>query len=170
MSVPTSPNANGDVASVLSEILASVKSLQQNHTNLASAVDAINGRVNILAGVKQVHDSAAPASRFTSGATASSSVQQKENELPQATPAATHEPVASTLPSSEAAPRRSSTSSKIILTSYPGQSGVDPLPMNWGHKDPNVRGPVVVSRHANTIRRRNGKSAQTFNFQFLTFM
>jgi hypothetical protein len=58
----------------------------------------------------------------------------------------------------DAQPRRTSVSkiSKIILTSYPGQAGVDPLPMQWGAKDPAVRGPVVVSRHANTIRRRNG--------------
>ncbi|KAI1663196.1 gtp cyclohydrolase ii protein [Pyrenophora tritici-repentis] len=60
--------------------------------------------------------------------------------------------------SADAPPRRTSVSkfSKIILTSYPGQAGVDPLPMEWGAKDPAVRGPVVVSRHPNTIRRRNG--------------
>lgn len=60
----------------------------------------------------------------------------------------------------EASPRRQSSafSSKIVLTSHPGQSGVDPLPMDWGNSDPDKRGPVVVSRHRNTIRRRNGTS------------
>ncbi|KAL8678006.1 MAG: hypothetical protein Q9186_005605 [Xanthomendoza sp. 1 TL-2023] len=45
--------------------------------------------------------------------------------------------------------------SRIILTTYPGQSGIDPIPINWGHVDPHQRGPVVVSRSQNTIRRRN---------------
>lgn len=52
-------------------------------------------------------------------------------------------------------------SSRIILTTYPGQSGIDPLVMNWGHANPSQRGPVVVSRSQSTIRRRNGM--QLFN-------
>ena len=54
-------------------------------------------------------------------------------------------------------PSRSSLTSRIILTTYPGQAGISPLPMNWGHSDPLQRGPVVVSRAQSTIRRRNGK-------------
>jgi hypothetical protein len=46
----------------------------------------------------------------------------------------------------------------IVRRTYPGQSGINPLPMDWGNKDPQERGPVVVSRGATTIRRRNGKS------------
>lgn len=46
--------------------------------------------------------------------------------------------------------------SRIILTTYPGQSGIHPIPMNWGHADPMLRGPVLVSRDQSTIRRRNG--------------
>ena len=58
----------------------------------------------------------------------------------------------------DASPRKQSSSftSKIVLTSHPGQAGVDPLPMNWGDHNPDQRGPVVVSRHKSTIRRRNG--------------
>lgn len=40
---------------------------------------------------------------------------------------------------------------------YPGQSGINPFPMDWGNKDDQLRGPVVVSRNPSTIRRRNGK-------------
>lgn len=46
--------------------------------------------------------------------------------------------------------------SRIILTTYPGQSGIHPVAMNWGHEQPLQRGPVVVSRNQSTIRRRNG--------------
>ena len=45
---------------------------------------------------------------------------------------------------------------KIILTTYPGQSGIDPIPLRWGNADPTERGPVAVSRAPSTIRRRNG--------------
>lgn len=61
-------------------------------------------------------------------------------------------------------PPRSTTtglSSRIILTTYPGQSGIDPMVMNWGHFDPTYRGPVVVSRSQSTIRRRNGTQWST---------
>jgi len=49
--------------------------------------------------------------------------------------------------------------SKIILTSYPNQPGVDPCPMSWGNPNPEERGPVVVSRHRSTIGRRNAVGA-----------
>ncbi|KAI4110873.1 MAG: hypothetical protein LQ345_006915 [Seirophora villosa] len=58
-----------------------------------------------------------------------------------------------------ASPQRGSASevsSRIILTTYPGQSGIDPVAMSWGHPDPAKRGPVVVARSQSTIRRRNG--------------
>jgi hypothetical protein len=52
--------------------------------------------------------------------------------------------------------QRSSLTSRIVLTTYPKQIGIQPLTMDWGHSDPLKRGPVVVSRAPSTIRRRNG--------------
>lgn len=46
-------------------------------------------------------------------------------------------------------------------STYPGQSGINPLPMDWGNKDPQERGPVVVSRTQSTLRRRNGEDSFT---------
>ncbi|KEQ61798.1 uncharacterized protein M437DRAFT_85249 [Aureobasidium melanogenum CBS 110374] len=142
--------ASGDAA-ILQEILASLKTIQQENTHLAAAVDAINGRVNILAGVKQVKD-------MTVDPTA-----VKHNKQPPADPVVP--PLSENTPSSpdlsamSGSGRRSSVTSKIILTSYPGQAGVDPLPMDWGNKDPSLRGPVVVSRNPSSIRRRNAIGA-----------
>lgn len=48
-----------------------------------------------------------------------------------------------------------------VRSTYPKQIGIKPLPLNWGHVDPNQRGPVVVSRATSTIRRRNGMSCHT---------
>ena len=37
----------------------------------------------------------------------------------------------------------------ISLTSHADGTGVDPLPISWGHPDPAVRGPVICTvRHA----------------------
>jgi len=45
------------------------------------------------------------------------------------------------------------------LTTYPGQSVVDPIPLDWGNGDPEKRGPVLVSRESKTITRRNAIGA-----------
>lgn len=140
---------------VLKEILDGLKALRTENSVLAASVDKINGRVNMLAEIKQLRDEAAreaPKANLNGD-------KAKEAESEKTVEAVSQQYEAP--PSSvDAPPRRASVSktSKIILTSYPGQAGVDPLPMEWGAKDPAVRGPVVVSRHANTIRRRNGMS------------
>lgn len=50
-------------------------------------------------------------------------------------------------------------SSRIILTTYPKQTGIKPIPLNWGAAEPTERGPVVVSRYSSTIRKRNAIGA-----------
>lgn len=48
----------------------------------------------------------------------------------------------------------------MISIAYPGQVGIEPIPLKWyGAKDPLERGPVVVSRHASTIKHRNSIGA-----------
>ena len=130
--------------------------MRLENSQLAAAIDKINGRVNVLAGVKQVKDEAA-----TDAVNGTLSKEKAKDAGSAQTVEAVSQQYEPTSPNAEAPPRRASVSktSKIILTSYPGQSGVDPLPMEWGAKDPAVRGPVVVSRHNNTIRRRNGMFA-----------
>lgn len=153
--------ADNDTAAVLQDILATLKSLKEDHSHLASAVDAINGRVNALAGIKHAHDGFAR--------DASSPQLKAQPQSPRSPP----QPVrgdpsrdsVSSLDGNHAngsqapAERRASTTKKITLTSYPGQAAVDPLPMEWGTKDPATRGPIVVSRNDSTIRRRNAVGA-----------
>ena len=50
-------------------------------------------------------------------------------------------------------------SRRIVLTTYPGQATVDPIPVNWGESDPVKRGPIIVSRQSGTIARRNAIGA-----------
>lgn len=145
----------------LDAIIAALNVLRQDQSQLAAVVDATNGRVNALAGVKQSQDgitqdgsprilpnspSIAPRGHQSRASTSSIDGYGKDINGHSST--------------SPPPPRKgSTTTSKIILTSYPGQSGVDPLPMNWGDEDPQKRGPVVASRSGITIRRRNAVGA-----------
>lgn len=165
--------ASGDAASasnqeeLLKQILFNLQSIRQDYQHLSTAVESIQRQFKVLSGVKQVHDVAggnhlsqtriAPtepsltadqqvASEFEAGPNAQPSLQLGPAEPSEARNAG--EPV-----------KQSATAtSRIILTTYPGQSGIDPLAMNWGHVDALRRGPVVVSRSQSTVRRRNGKT------------
>ncbi|KAK3716853.1 putative GTP cyclohydrolase [Vermiconidia calcicola] len=149
-------NDPADFNARLDAIISSLNALRQGQDQLASQVDGINGRVNTLAGVKQVKDGIA---------------QDVPASSPRVTARGWHsrESVSSTdgigrdindeAQSASPPPRKASTTSKIILTSYPGQAGIDPLPMEWGASDPEKRGPVVVSRGGTSIRRRNAIGA-----------
>jgi hypothetical protein len=131
-----------------------MKALRKENSSLATAIDAINGRVNMLAGVKQLQDDAANGG--ANGSARDGKVDEAAAEKTVEAVSQQYEPPPTV--AEAPAPRRASVSktSKIILTSYPGQAGVDPLPMDWGNRDYAARGPVVVSRHPSTIRRRNG--------------
>ncbi|KAK0354438.1 putative GTP cyclohydrolase [Friedmanniomyces endolithicus] len=162
-----------DTAALLQEILASVKSLKLDQTQLADTVEAINGRVNILAGVKQsrdgiVHDAAVPSPKIPPMA-ASPNLQPMASS-PRMIPKGHHprESVHSidgsgtqangTSQSTSPPPRQSSNAhSKIVITTHPEQA--DPLPNHWGNADATKRGPVVVARSPSTIRRRNAIGA-----------
>lgn len=50
-------------------------------------------------------------------------------------------------------------SKHIVLTTYPGQSGIDPVPLEWGAPDAKSRGPVIVSRSGAQLKRRNAMGA-----------
>ncbi|KAI8372033.1 GTP cyclohydrolase N terminal-domain-containing protein [Choanephora cucurbitarum] len=49
--------------------------------------------------------------------------------------------------------------SRVILTTYPGQQGIKPLTLNWGANSPHERGPIVASRHVESIKKRNAIGA-----------
>ncbi|KAF9146820.1 Uracil-regulated protein 1 [Mortierella sp. GBA39] len=48
---------------------------------------------------------------------------------------------------------------KPVITTYPGEKGVKPSKLNWGEATPQARGPIVVSRLANSINVRNAIGA-----------
>ncbi|CAO3631368.1 unnamed protein product [Cunninghamella echinulata] len=48
---------------------------------------------------------------------------------------------------------------RVILTTYPSQHGIHPIPLKWGAKDSKERGPVIASRHIESIKKRNAIGA-----------
>jgi GTP cyclohydrolase II len=179
MAVPDTTQPS--LSETLSEILNSLNSLTAGHAQLAAQVDAISGRLNVLSEVELSKVAASVATIQNGhamtplplpatnghGTTSAGSATSPSKAItddssppalsPMSSPSITPDDSAVSPP---VIPRRFSTgTSKIILTSYPGQSGVDPIPFRWGNPDPILRGPVVVSRNPSTIRRRNAIGA-----------
>lgn len=48
---------------------------------------------------------------------------------------------------------------RIILTTYPGGVGINPIPLKWGASEAVVRGPIVASRNAASLKLRNAIGA-----------
>lgn len=161
-----------DQHELLKQILSIVQSIQDGYQHLSAAVESIQGQVNAISEVKQVHDIAGknhPSQIQTRIAPTQPSSTGDQQIISETQPGPNAQ--ASSLELGSAGPSEArndgeslygrklsaNSTSRIILTTYPGQSGIDPLSMKWGHPDALVRGPVVVSRSQSTIRRRNGK-------------
>jgi GTP cyclohydrolase II len=57
-------------------------------------------------------------------------------------------------------------SNRVVLTTYPGQSVADPIPLQWGAADPQTRGPIIVSRSFDSFKRRNAIGAHGGSYSF----
>lgn len=153
---------NGSVPAsegLLSEILSTLKKMQVDHVQLAANVESLQSRVETQYTLTQL--------RNQSRGSIKDSPSLDPLNLPKAANGmSSSPPTSSTLsdaltqkPPPSPTARKTSVMSRIILTTYPGQSGIDPVPLDWGNPDPANRGPVVVSRHHNTLRRRNAIGA-----------
>ena len=159
--------ASGDAASpsdqheLMKQILSTVQSIREDYQHLSAAVECIQGQVNVLSRVKQVHDTTTTNHRSSTPTASAQSSRTGDERVARASSPGSGSTGPSEAPSDgECLYERkhsATATSRIVLTTYPKQSGIDPLLMNWGHDDALKRGPVVVSRSQNTIRRRNGK-------------
>ena len=153
-----------DPQDVLRDIHASLTSLRRDFQRLSTSVEAVEQRVEVLSGLRQLQESPLrPVLPVEVRSPKLSEVFSSQNGFNSASPS---RPGSSGSNRSNGVERKSSLSrasnsisSKINLTTYPGQSGIDPIRLIWGHVDPIQRGPVVVSRGKSTIRRRNAVGA-----------
>ena len=164
---PLDTSSQDDCVTLLKQMQASLQSMKSGFQRLSASVESIEGRVNVLSSVKQMDDAARtrhlPDKAHSSSPLIAAAIEREG--LPFAE--SLSRPSSSGSGQGEAYGRRgsplghtsSTLSSKIILTTYPSQSGIDPMPMAWGDKNPAQRGPVVVSRAKSTVRRRNAIGA-----------
>ena len=140
---------------VLKDIQSTLRSIQQDYRGLASSLEVIDERVNVIAGAKEVGATATDL-QSTNDAQSMPLNAEKLQTTPASIAGYTSAQDTTEENKLPVAARASGSSSRIILTTYPGQAGIDPIKMDWGQQDPILRGPVVVSRSQSTIRRRNG--------------
>ncbi|KAI4254081.1 MAG: hypothetical protein LQ352_003300 [Teloschistes flavicans] len=148
-----------DREDLLLQILNTLQSVQNGYNQLSQAVQNIQGR---LEGIVGQGPSPTRISQYVHNGETVESLHEKRQEEERSAAETPQELQAPTINWNIVSPQQNASSglsSRIVLTTYPGQSGIDPILMNWGHSDPVKRGPVVVSRSQNTIRRRNAIGA-----------
>ncbi|KAI1310058.1 GTP cyclohydrolase N terminal-domain-containing protein [Xylaria venustula] len=125
------------------EILRALRAIQQNQTKVAAEVESLSHRLDALAPSTHsptLNEKVSPESNLPA-----------ESALPQPALASPSKDESST---ARGQAEKAGFTSRIILTTYPKQIGINPIPLNWGAPGPE-RGPVVVSRSSSTIRKRN---------------
>jgi len=136
----------------MDEVRDALKTIAEGQAQLLSVVSSVSKRVDDL---EKDSKSASGTNAAVKTATIIPLVDGTETPplLPADAGSQSPPPVLAT------ADTQSGFTSRIILTTYPKQIGIKPLPMEWGEPDPLKRGPVTVSRNSSTIRRRNAIGA-----------
>jgi hypothetical protein len=163
----------------MADVLQALQSIQNSQSRLAAEVQSVSHRLDAFGAPAQV-----PGFDGTSGI----SPGIGEITASTTTPSQSPPPVSSNDQENDggaatggavSSSQKAAFTSRIILTcvfqesslvaepdadelrTYPKQNGISPLPLDWGAPSAPQRGPVVVSRAASTIRRRNGELAET---------
>lgn len=110
-----------DQATMMKDILEALKSLQMNQVQLASNVDAISGRVNVLAGMKEIREVALPPAALSpppKRAETNEEANHDEHSVPQSPsiPATALDGEGSSSQVSSHSRKTSTGTSRIILT------------------------------------------------------
>ncbi|RYP40742.1 hypothetical protein DL769_011722 [Monosporascus sp. CRB-8-3] len=136
----------------MDDVLKALGAIQESQRRLATEVESVSQRLDALA------PTAITPSPNTGIAPGPPSPDQERS----ATAAESITDASSPTTSAAVQAQKSGFTSRIILTTYPKQNGIDPLPLNWGAPDASRRGPVVVSRSSSTIRRRNAIGGEPY--------
>ncbi len=142
----------------LKDLMAGLKDLAQNQSQLLSEIHSVSQRVT---DIEKRPTARGDGTGLSASPALGPALPASLTHTPPLMPAdaGTQSPV---VPASPEA--KSGFTSRIILTTYPKQIGIKPLPMDWGAKDPQQRGPVTVSRVSSTIRRRNAIGAHSGSY------
>lgn len=143
----------------LEDVMSQLQAIQHKQDELLAVVDSIShagthppavaGLRSSPLGPSSLHNE--PDNTDDTAASSAAALASKSTATPPMRPADSSPGTSS--------PTQSGFTSRIILTTYPKQIGIKPFPMKWGASEPKERGPIVVSRYASTIRRRNALGA-----------
>ncbi|KAJ4424617.1 Uracil-regulated protein 1 [Gnomoniopsis sp. IMI 355080] len=143
----------------LEDVMSQLQAIQHKQDELLAVVDSIShagthppsvaGLRSSPLGPSSLHNE--PDNTDDTAASSAAALASKSTATPPMRPADSSPGTSS--------PNQSGFTSRIILTTYPKQIGIKPFPMKWGAYEPKERGPIVVSRYASTIRRRNALGA-----------
>ncbi|KAI9158823.1 GTP cyclohydrolase [Paramyrothecium foliicola] len=142
------------------EMERTMREMQQTQTQLLATIEALSAKLDSVL-------QSPFAANVPSNATETLKLEKGSEPLVATldTPTGNYSQESSSQANSTIDPSHGSTTkgspytSRIILTTYPKQTGINPLPLRWGHPDVQQRGPVVVLRSPSTIRRRNAVGA-----------
>jgi hypothetical protein len=139
-----------------SELKDALQSMQQTQTQLLATIEALSSKLDSV-----VQPSSYPEHSPSGTLEAADNREVSRVEFGAPANGSTKSDAAPTSDSASQA-QRSGFTSRIILTTYPKQIGINPIPLEWGSPDVQKRGPVVVLRSPSTLRRRNGLLAQSY--------
>ncbi|KAI1852369.1 hypothetical protein JX266_002547 [Neoarthrinium moseri] len=139
--------SQGSDSANMAAVFQALRSIQDNQSVLTDGLASVTKRLDQLSPESSVV--AAARKNSTSGGVGLSSSPIPAPTSPTASPGPAEKETAAVQA------QKSGFTSRIILTTYPKQIGIDPLPLNWGAAEPTERGPVVVSRSSSTIGKRN---------------
>ncbi|KAM0789681.1 hypothetical protein ACM66B_006543 [Microbotryomycetes sp. NB124-2] len=142
--------AQGGTDQLLSAILSEIQGLKTHQQVLESKIE----QLTVGPTSPPVHALASASTSLTNLPTLSS-LESATSPPAQSFLSSRHAPEIPPSPSIKAKTDSSPYSQRVILTTYPGQVGIHPIPLKWGAKTPEQRGPVVASRHQSTIKVRN---------------
>ncbi|KAK1760737.1 GTP cyclohydrolase N terminal-domain-containing protein [Echria macrotheca] len=147
------------MATGMDEVREALKGIAQNQSQLLSAFESVSQRVTELEKDRRGAGKDGKVPETGIPARSATPLVAGFTKTPPLLPAdaGSQSPPPSSLSTSSDV--QSGFTSRIILTTYPKQIGIKPLPMEWGDADPMKRGPVTVSRAPSTIRRRNAIGA-----------
>jgi hypothetical protein len=140
------------MASSLDDINEAVKAIALGQTKLLSAMESVSRRVAELE--KSQADTQRPGSSVTDRLQPPAPTPLSGGFAPPPSAVLPAEAGTQPAPVSPVSP-----STRVVLTTYPKQIGIKPLPLEWGAADPLQRGPVTVSRIPSTIGKRNSIGA-----------
>ncbi|KAJ1983275.1 Uracil-regulated protein 1 [Dimargaris cristalligena] len=136
------PSRSESENQVLAQLLQKMEALQVQQADLSHQLKSF---------IAPSKSSGSKAANLAIDAEKASPKQADALEAPQDSPTATLDPSTTST--------HSPYGSRIILTTYPKQFGIDPLTLKWGAATPEARGPIVASRHPDSIRIRNAIGA-----------